>query len=106
MCPFPVAARLPYSVTLNREADGCLPLNISAALHGPMVWLLDGPMPILYMDFMLSTLFLLQFGQNSCCTVIWPGDENVGLSVLFVEDNLELGFLAVSYHNAFALDEI
>ena len=46
MCPFPVAARLPYKVTLNEEVSGCFSRKISAALRGPIVWLLDGPVPI------------------------------------------------------------
>ena len=46
MCPLPVAARLPYKVTLNEEASGCFSRNSSAALRGPIVWLLDGPVPI------------------------------------------------------------
>ena len=46
--PLPVAAKLPYSVTSNAAASRCLPKNNLAALLGPIVWLLDGPLPILY----------------------------------------------------------
>ena len=46
MCPLPVAARLPYSVTSKRAAPEWLARNISAALRGAMVWLLDGPVPM------------------------------------------------------------
>jgi hypothetical protein len=54
MCPLPVAAKLPNKVTLKHEASGCLAKNCSAAFLGPIVWLLDGPQPILNMFFMLS----------------------------------------------------
>ena len=47
MWPLPVAARLPYNVTLNEIASGCSERNILAASIGPIVWLLDGPRPIL-----------------------------------------------------------
>ena len=43
MCPFPVAAKLPYKVTSNLAAEGFFFRNISAARIGPIVWLLDGP---------------------------------------------------------------
>jgi len=52
-CPFPVAARLPYRVIFTM----CVPLtwlrNISAAKAGPIVWLDDGPCPILYISLMV-----------------------------------------------------
>ena len=52
-CPLPVAARLPYNVTLKRFASGCRDRNISAAFLGPIVWLLDGPFPMRYISFMV-----------------------------------------------------
>ena len=59
ICPLPVAARLPYSVTVNEDAPGYRPLNISAAFFGPIVWLLDGPFPILKISFILSIAVLV-----------------------------------------------
>lgn len=40
--------------------SGCLAANISAALRGPIVWLLEGPRPIRYssrMDFMVLMIY-------------------------------------------------
>ena len=57
MWPRPVAARLPYRVTSNEAASGLRARNCSAALRGPMVWLLDGPVPMRYnslIDFILK----------------------------------------------------
>lgn len=55
MCPLPVAARLPYRVTSKALALGWLLAKIWAACCGPIVWLLDGPLPmrkILFNDSM------------------------------------------------------
>ena len=51
-------ARLPKSVTRIRSASGFLALNMAAARPGPIVWLDDGPCPILnisLIDFITHT---------------------------------------------------
>ena len=45
--PRPVSDSEPYSVATKRSASGCSDLNSLAAFSGPMVWELDGPLPIL-----------------------------------------------------------
>ena len=64
MCPFPVAARLPYKVTSNDAASGCLAKKISAAFRGPMVWLLEGPVPIRYNSLIDFICALFMFCKN------------------------------------------
>ena len=46
-------------MTSKEDASGCRPAKSLAALFGPIVWLLDGPLPILYIslsDFMILVL--------------------------------------------------
>jgi len=58
-CPRPVAARLPNKVTRYDVASLVRELNTSAAFRGPIVWLLEGPFPILYNSQIDSMKFLL-----------------------------------------------
>ena len=49
-----------YAMTVKRSASGVRSRNFLAARSGPMVWELDGPLPILYKsrsDFMAVTRF-------------------------------------------------
>jgi hypothetical protein len=63
-CPRPVAARLPYSVTRYDAASVVRRRNSAAALRGPIVWLLDGPVPIRYNSLILFMRFLLHSSNN------------------------------------------
>jgi len=59
-CPLPVAARLPKSVTRKEKASTFSLMNRAAANPGPMVWLEEGPLPILKISFIDSRISCFQ----------------------------------------------
>ena len=50
-CPFPVHASEPYRKTLKASASGWRCKKMRHARSGPIVCELDGPRPVLYIDF-------------------------------------------------------
>ena len=71
----PVAAKLPYKVMSAFRMSGMFFRNISAANEGPIVWLEEGPCPILYISFIVLIVLWIMYDCGIFCLTKFPFQE-------------------------------